>query len=156
MLNNSQDDSILPLIVFDEIGLADLQNNPLKILHSLSGEKAELAFVGISTGASSLEDEPRRLPRAPDPDLEDLEHRALDLRVLHQSRASTSARSEGLAKTCFEFKKAQKELGFSDLPRHARLPRAAQAGHARVHQVRQLLGDEATDPPRRSPPTSVG
>ena len=50
LLAKSANRSILPLVVFDEMGLAELSpNNPLKVLHSLlEPEKAEIAFVGIS------------------------------------------------------------------------------------------------------------
>lgn len=42
--------NILPVVVFDEIGLAELsKHNPLKVLHSLlEQENREIAFVGIS------------------------------------------------------------------------------------------------------------
>ena len=42
--------NILPVIVFDEIGLAELsKHNPLKVLHNhLELENREVGFVGIS------------------------------------------------------------------------------------------------------------
>ena len=42
--------NILPVVVFDEIGLAELsKHNPLKVLHSLLElENREVGFVGIS------------------------------------------------------------------------------------------------------------
>jgi len=50
VLSNNPDKTILPLIVFDEIGLAEIsKNNPLKVLHALlEPEEPKIAFVGIS------------------------------------------------------------------------------------------------------------
>lgn len=49
-VNNNENNQIIPLIVFDEMGLAEIsKNNPLKVLHSLlEGNNLEMAFVGIS------------------------------------------------------------------------------------------------------------
>ena len=68
--------AILPLIVFDEIGLAEIsQNNPLKILHSLFDYdlNSQMGFIGISNWALDASKLSRVLYLArPEPDLEDL------------------------------------------------------------------------------------
>jgi len=50
MAHQTENNPIIPLIVFDEMGLAEIsKNNPLKVLHSLlEGNNLEMAFVGIS------------------------------------------------------------------------------------------------------------
>lgn len=119
VLNNSHDNSIVPLIVFDEIGLAEIsKNNPLKILHSLlEPEKAELAFVGISNWRLDASKMNRAVYLArPDPDLEDLESTALSIfeYYIKDPRFDERLIMKALAKTYYEFKKAQKDLGFQD------------------------------------------
>ena len=119
VLSNAHDNSILPLIVFDEIGLAEIsKNNPLKILHSLlEPEKAELAFVGISNWRLDASKMNRAVYLArPDPDLEDLENTALSIfeYYIKEPRFDERLIMKSLAKTYYEFKKEQKEAGFQD------------------------------------------
>ncbi len=47
---NRENYNLLPVLVFDVIGLAELsKNNPLKVLHSLlEVENRDIGFVGIS------------------------------------------------------------------------------------------------------------
>jgi hypothetical protein len=67
--------NLLPVFVFDEIGLAELSKyNPLKVLHSLlEVENCEIAFVGISNWRLDASKMNRAVYLArPDPDEKDL------------------------------------------------------------------------------------
>ena len=72
----NKNETILPLIIFDEIGLAEIsQNNPLKILHSLFDYElnSQMGFIGITNWALDASKLSRVLYLArPDPDLNDL------------------------------------------------------------------------------------
>lgn len=71
---------LLPVFVFDEIGLAELSKyNPLKVLHNLlEVENCEIAFVGISNWRLDASKMNRAVYLArPDPDEEDLKFTAL-------------------------------------------------------------------------------
>jgi E3 ubiquitin-protein ligase RNF213 len=71
--------NLLPVFVFDEIGLAEISKyNPLKVLHSLlEVENREIAFVGISNWRLDASKMNRALYLArPDPDEEDLKFTA--------------------------------------------------------------------------------
>jgi hypothetical protein len=119
VLNNNQDNSILPLIVFDEIGLAEIsKNNPLKVLHSLlEPEKAEIAFVGISNWRLDASKMNRAVFLArPDPDLEDLENTALSIfdYYIKEPRFDEKLIMKTLAKTYYEFKNEQANIGYPD------------------------------------------
>jgi len=119
VLKNNQDNSILPLIVFDEIGLAEIsKNNPLKILHSLlEPEKAELAFVGISNWRLDASKMNRAVYLArPDPDLDDLVNTALSIFEYYIKEPRFDERNimRALATTYFEFKKEQAGYGNPD------------------------------------------
>ena len=74
--------NILPVFVFDEIGLAELSKyNPLKVLHSLlEVENREIAFVGISNWRLDASKMNRALYLArPDPDENDLKFTAVSI-----------------------------------------------------------------------------
>jgi len=74
-LKAQKDSSLLPVIVFDEIGLAELSpHNPLKVLHAeLEVETCKYGFVGISNWRLDASKMNRTLYLAcPDPDDEDL------------------------------------------------------------------------------------
>ena len=119
VLNNSHDNSILPLIIFDEIGLAEIsKNNPLKVLHYiLEPEKADIAFVGISNWRLDASKMNRAVYLArPDPDLEDLENTALSIfeYYIKEPKFDEKLIMKTLAKTYYEFKKEQKEKGYAD------------------------------------------
>jgi len=76
---NTQNKEILPVIVFDEIGLAEISaNNPLKVLHNkLEIENLKVGFVGISNWRLDASKMNRALYLArPDPDIEDLKFTA--------------------------------------------------------------------------------
>ena len=76
---NAQNKDILPVIIFDEIGLAEIStNNPLKVLHNkLEIENVKVAFVGISNWRLDASKMNRALYLArPDPDIEDLKFTA--------------------------------------------------------------------------------
>jgi E3 ubiquitin-protein ligase RNF213 len=65
----------LPVLVFDEIGLAELsRHNPLKVLHNkLEIENRKIGFVGISNWRLDASKMNRALYLArPDPDEDDL------------------------------------------------------------------------------------
>jgi hypothetical protein len=73
---------VLPVFVFDEIGLAELsKHNPLKVLHSLlEVENRDIAFVGISNWRLDASKMNRALYLArPDPDEEDLKFTAMSI-----------------------------------------------------------------------------
>lgn len=72
--------NLLPVFVFDEIGLAEIsKHNPLKVLHSLlEVENRDIAFVGISNWRLDASKMNRALYLArPDPDQEDLQFTAI-------------------------------------------------------------------------------
>ncbi|CAG9325375.1 unnamed protein product [Blepharisma stoltei] len=73
---------VLPVIVFDEIGLAELsKHNPLKVLHSyLEKENINIGFIGISNWRLDASKMNRALYLArPDPDEKDLKFTALSI-----------------------------------------------------------------------------
>jgi hypothetical protein len=73
---------LLPVFVFDEIGLAELSKyNPLKVLHNLLElENRRIAFIGISNWRLDASKMNRALYLArPDPDEEDLKETALSI-----------------------------------------------------------------------------
>lgn len=68
--------NILPIVVFDEIGLAEIsKENPLKVLHTLLEiENREVAFVGLSNWRLDASKMNRAMFLArPDPSLEELQ-----------------------------------------------------------------------------------
>lgn len=74
-ISAQKDSPLLPVIVFDEIGLAELSpHNPLKVLHSeLELETCKYGFVGISNWRLDASKMNRALYLAcVDPDIEDL------------------------------------------------------------------------------------
>lgn len=74
--------NILPVVIFDEIGLAEIsKHNPLKVLHSLLElENREIAFVGISNWRLDASKMNRAMYLArPDPGVEELKLTALAL-----------------------------------------------------------------------------
>ncbi|CAF3395094.1 unnamed protein product [Rotaria sp. Silwood1] len=74
-LDVKRDADILPVIVFDEIGLAELSpHNPLKVLHSkLEVETCQYGFVGLSNWRLDASKMNRTLYLScPDPDVADL------------------------------------------------------------------------------------
>lgn len=73
---------VLPVFVFDEIGLAELsKHNPLKVLHSLlEVGNRDIAFVGISNWRLDASKMNRALYLArPDPEEEDLKFTAVSI-----------------------------------------------------------------------------
>ncbi len=73
---------MLPVFVFDEIGLAELSKyNPLKVLHNLLElENRSIAFIGISNWRLDASKMNRALYLArPDPDEDDLKETALSI-----------------------------------------------------------------------------
>ena len=76
---NKKNPEILPVILFDEIGLAEISvHNPLKVLHKhLEHENKKIGFIGISNWALDASKMNRALYLArPEPDLEDLKDTA--------------------------------------------------------------------------------
>jgi len=72
--------NLLPVFVFDEIGLAELsKHNPLKVLHSLlEVENKVIGFIGISNWRLDASKMNRALYLArPDPDEDDLKFTAM-------------------------------------------------------------------------------
>ena len=88
---------LLPVIVFDEIGLAEISpHNPLKVLHSqLEIEKCRHGFVGISNWRLDASKMNRAVYLAcPEPDLEDLK---ITARSLAESMAKDSGQVNPLS-----------------------------------------------------------
>ena len=78
-LKSKSSDELLPVVVFDEIGLAEIsKHNPLKVLHErLERENIRVGFIGISNWRLDASKMNRALYLArPDPDLEDLQYTA--------------------------------------------------------------------------------
>jgi hypothetical protein len=115
---------LLPVIVFDEIGLAELSpHNPLKVLHSeLEIEKCQHGFVGLSNWRLDASKMNRAVYlSSPDPDLDDLKTTA---KTLSQSILSDDTQGvvlgdafiEGLAKAymsqCDELKENKNQYYF--------------------------------------------
>jgi hypothetical protein len=74
--------NLLPVFVFDEIGLAEISKyNPLKVLHSLlEVENRDIAFIGISNWRLDASKMNRALYLArPDPDELDLKFTAFSI-----------------------------------------------------------------------------
>jgi len=74
--------NLLPVFVFDEIGLAELsKHNPLKVLHSLlEVENRDIGFVGISNWRLDASKMNRALYLArPDPDVDDIKFTAISI-----------------------------------------------------------------------------
>jgi hypothetical protein len=81
-LEDETQKNLLPVFVFDEIGLAELSKyNPLKVLHSLLElENRRIAFIGISNWRLDASKMNRALYLArPDPDQNDLIDTALSI-----------------------------------------------------------------------------
>jgi hypothetical protein len=77
--SNNPNNTVIPLIVFDEMGLAEIsKNNPLKVLHSLLEiDNIDIAFVGISNWRLDASKMNRGIFLArPDLSKEDLENTA--------------------------------------------------------------------------------
>ena len=75
LTHSKADEKMLPVIVFDEIGLAEVSpHNPLKVLHEkLENENILVAFIGISNWKLDASKMNRALYLArPDPDEEEL------------------------------------------------------------------------------------
>lgn len=73
---------LLPVVVFDEIGLAEIsRHNPLKVLHELlENENRDVGFIGISNWRLDASKMNRALYLArPDPDQEDLTSTAVSI-----------------------------------------------------------------------------
>ena len=119
VLKNNNDSSILPLVVIDEIGLAEKgKNNSLKVLHSLlEPEKTEIAFVGISNWKLDASKMNRAIYLArPDPDLSDLESTAISIFDFFNKSPKNDEKEimKALAKSYYEFKILQSKMGYSD------------------------------------------
>ncbi|CAF2688686.1 unnamed protein product [Rotaria sp. Silwood2] len=84
------DSEILPVIVFDEIGLAELSpHNPLKVLHAeLEVENSKYGFVGVSNWRLDASKMNRALYLStPDPDVKDLQLTGLTIARSMQHQA---------------------------------------------------------------------
>ncbi|CAF4833776.1 unnamed protein product, partial [Rotaria sp. Silwood1] len=106
----NSDIKLLPVIVFDEIGLAELSpHNPLKVLHSeLEIEKCRHGFIGLSNWRLDASKMNRAIYLCcPEPDLDDLKMTAI---ALSQSMLSNDNQAipldnfivEGLANSYME------------------------------------------------------
>lgn len=101
-------DDIIPVFVFDEIGLAEIsKHNPLKVLHSLlEVENRRIAFVGISNWRLDASKMNRAVYLArPDPGEEDLKFTALSIynSICHGMKANEPIIKD-LASSYFDLK----------------------------------------------------
>ena len=100
--NKNKQTNLLPVIVFDEIGLAELSpHNPLKVLHSeLEVETCRHAFVGLSNWRLDASKMNRAVYLAcPEPNFEDLKVTAT---TLAQSMAAEVNQANPLDETTVE------------------------------------------------------
>ncbi len=83
--DHNKDANILPVVLFDEVGLAENSpNNPLKVLHSIlepgKGKLPDVAVVGISNWALYAAKMNRAIHLSrPEPTIKDLEETAISL-----------------------------------------------------------------------------
>jgi len=97
-LSTSSEKTVLPVFVFDEIGLAEISpKNPLKVIHSyLEQEKQNIAFIGISNWRLDAAKMNRVLYLArPDPDDDDLGNTAVSI---YQSTVDRDSEDEEINK----------------------------------------------------------
>ena len=114
-------EDLIPVVVFDEIGLAELSpHNPLKVLHEkLENENIQVAFIGISNWKLDASKMNRTLYLArPDPDLDDL---IFTSECIFKSIASEAERTRKtleimhqLAKAYFSLKQDIRGKAFED------------------------------------------
>ncbi|CAG9322652.1 unnamed protein product [Blepharisma stoltei] len=112
------DSNLLPVIVFDEIGLAEIsKHNPLKVLHSLLEiENNVVGFIGISNWRLDASKMNRALYLArPDPDEKDLIHTAMSIYISYSDGLRThESVINSLAKSYFALKNEYKNTEFTD------------------------------------------
>jgi len=114
-LKQASKDTVLPVLLFEEIGSAELSpHNPLKVLHSLlEPEKADIAFVGLSNWKLDASKMNRVVYLArPEPREEDLVTTAESLVV--GGRVDNREIVRGLARAYVAFKRKMEETVFSD------------------------------------------
>ena len=119
-LKSKTTDELLPVVVFDEIGLAEISKyNPLKVLHErLERENIKVGFIGISNWRLDASKMNRALYLArPDPDLEDLQYTA---ECIYNSINQGKTRfhlviMQNLSKAYFQFKKELKGTAIEDV-----------------------------------------
>ena len=112
---NAQNKEILPVIMFDEIGLAEISaNNPLKVLHNkLEIENVKVAFVGISNWRLDASKMNRALYLSrSDPSLDDLKDTA---KIIYKSLDLNETIVESLAKIYCDLRDVLKEKKQEDI-----------------------------------------
>ena len=113
-------EELLPVVVFDEIGLAEISKyNPLKVLHErLERENLKVGFIGISNWRLDASKMNRALYLArPDPDLDDLQYSAVCIyESINQGRLRFHLNiMKNLSKAYFEFKQELHGTPIEDL-----------------------------------------
>ena len=139
----SEEGAVLPVVLLDEIGLAEISKyNPLKVLHSLlepaEGEFPDVAVVGISNWSLDAAKMNRAIHLSrPEPDVDDLKETGLSIRhantfnVNHMNTSLSSSSSmedlpssfifpddeqlECLANVYYEYQSKQKYANFHGL-----------------------------------------
>ena len=116
---HSKNEEILPVIVFDEIGLAEISvNNPLKVLHNrLEIENVRVGFVGVSNWRLDASKMNRALYLArPDPDKEDLVYTAKAIYdSINKNNDAQETLLEALAKMYCDLREQQKTKKKEDI-----------------------------------------
>ena len=124
--NYNKDANVLPVVLLDEVGLAENSpNNPLKVLHNIlepgKGELPEVAVVGISNWALDAAKMNRAIHLSrPEPTVEDLEDTAISLcqaniKLEDEMDASTRNVLNCLAKAYHEYQSKQVRANFHGL-----------------------------------------
>jgi hypothetical protein len=109
---------LLPVVVFDEIGLAEIsKHNPLKVLHSLlEMDNRSVGFVGISNWRLDASKMNRAVYLArPDPDKSDLVYTAFSIYDSYNRGYNRHENLiQNLAYAYYEFKQRLKNTEFAD------------------------------------------
>ena len=114
-LNQNEKDEIIPLIFFEEMGLAEIsENNPLKVIHSeleYDEQRIKVSFVGISNWSLDASKMNRGIYLSiPELEQEDLINTALSISESYSKNIKDKYKNyiESLAKTYFDYRKYRK------------------------------------------------
>ncbi|XP_028413383.1 uncharacterized protein LOC114536257 [Dendronephthya gigantea] len=113
----NQDANVLPVVLLDEVGLAEnSSNNPLKVLHSIlepgKGELPQVAVVGISNWALDAAKMNRAIHLSrPEPTVKDLEETAISLYHADGERQVDATTRNVLANIADAYHEYQSEQG---------------------------------------------
>ena len=113
---NELEENVIPVIFFDEMGLAEISdNNPLKVIHSeleYDEQKTKVAFVGISNWSLDTSKMNRGIYLSiPEPEKDDLINTALSVAKSYFYNLDTNYKAyyEALAKSYFYYREHRKK-----------------------------------------------